>query len=146
MKFLVKTIRCNDESNDFRYLVRLGIRGGEFLPYEVSQVFEINAETIGIRGKAHFGNPSERCDANFWTADVTFIGRDGDNLEQFLCRLVERLEPHATYLRLLSQRGVEMECFVAIFIEGRCDNTISHELNGALAELNIDLRLDVHGS
>lgn len=145
MIFFAKTIHCSGGLNNFRYLASLSLHGGDFDPREASQNLELSADRIGIRGEAHPTIAGKSSAAHFWHRDVTFLGRDGDSLDQFLQRLVDRLKSHARYLQQLSHCGVEVECFVGVFLDGGCDTAISHRLLSELATLRINLRLDVYG-
>jgi hypothetical protein len=67
-------------------------------------------------------------------------------LVPFLERLVKTLEPHRDFLRRIVDEDGEIQCFVGIFTDTNCDQILPFNLLGDLAELRIDLRLDLYGS
>ncbi|MCE9533002.1 MAG: DUF4279 domain-containing protein [Planctomycetes bacterium] len=73
------------------------------------------------------------------------IIQDGE-LVGYLQRLTVTFEPHREFLRRMYEEGGNVECFVGIFTDTNCDQILPFDLLGKLAELRIDLRLDLYGS
>jgi Domain of unknown function (DUF4279) len=67
-------------------------------------------------------------------------------LTSFLERLVKTLEPHRDFLRRIVDEGGAIECFVGVFTDTNCDQVLPFSLLSDLAELRIDLRLDLYGN
>ena len=66
------------------------------------------------------------------------------DLTEFLPSLIERLKPHASYFSALGCEGGSVELFCGIFADGNWDESFHHTLLRRLADMAIDLRLDVY--
>jgi hypothetical protein len=79
-----------------------------------------------------------------WSHD--FGTRQDGELASFLWDLADFLKPHQEFLRRIVAEGGAVECFVGVFTDTNCDQMLPFGLLGALAELRLDLRLDLYGS
>ena len=66
------------------------------------------------------------------------------DLTDLLPSVIDRLTPHATYFWDLVREGGSVELFCGVFAAGNWDESFHHSLLRRLAELAIDLRLDVY--
>jgi hypothetical protein len=104
-------------------------------PYRQSQVGEQKVTPSGtpLRGNYLFSSWGYEFDANA-IADLT----------AFLPSIIEQLKPHASYFETLVREGGSVELFCGIFADGNWDESFHHSLLRKLAEMAIDLRLDVY--
>ena len=94
-------------------------------------------------GQVHRSIPNRAYDFSHWSCKLT--ATDGDDIPTFLGQLVTKLSQHRDYLHELSDGGGEIECFIGIFPDRLCDQLYPHNLLALLADLRINLRLDVYG-
>ena len=66
------------------------------------------------------------------------------NLGDLLRELLEQLQPHRAFPRRVVRERGAVELFCGVFADGNWDECLDHELLGWLADLRIDLRLDVY--
>ena len=82
-------------------------------------------------------------DRSFWRH--RFSTPDDIDLPEFLHRIAFSLQPHRTFLRSLRDTGGDLELFVGLFAEGKnIGATISYDLMSILADLGIDVGLDIY--
>jgi len=73
-----------------------------------------------------------------------FDARAVTDLSEFLPCLLDRLTPHGTYFLELIRDGGNVELFCGVFADVNWDESFHHTLLRRLAEMGIDLRLDVY--
>lgn len=66
------------------------------------------------------------------------------DLSKFLPSVIEQLTPHNLYLLGLVSEGGRVELFCGIFAQGNWDESFHHTMLRKLADMAIDLRLDVY--
>ena len=82
-------------------------------------------------------------DCSFWRH--RFPTPDDSDLPGFLHRIAVSLQPHRSFLRSLRETGGDLELFVGLFAEGKnIGATISYDLMSILADLGIDVGLDIY--
>ena len=67
-----------------------------------------------------------------------------DELGEMLSGLLARLEEHRAFFRRVTIEGGSTMIFCGVFTDGNWDERFDYGLLGALADLKLDLRLDVH--
>jgi hypothetical protein len=77
-----------------------------------------------------------------WSHD--FDVQEAAELCRVLENLVEDLQYHRPFFHRMVQEGGTVELFCGVFAAGNWDEVLPHTLMRALAELHIDLRLDVY--
>ena len=65
-------------------------------------------------------------------------------LTEFLFSISERLKPHASYFSDLVREGGSVELFCGIFADDNWDENFHHTLLRRLADMAMNLRLDVY--
>lgn len=73
-----------------------------------------------------------------------FDVKGASELGVVLENMAERLQCHETFFHRVVDDGGTIELFCGVFAAGNWDEVLSHSLMGRLAELRIDLRLDVY--
>jgi len=134
---------------DFHYSVSLHVSHPDIDPALISQALALQATHRPTRkGEAKTtpkGTPREgHWEFSHWSHSFEIV-QDGE-LVAFLRHLAERLEPHREFLQRIVEDGGAIECFVGIFTDTNCDQILPFDLLGKLAELRVDLRLDMYGS
>jgi len=66
------------------------------------------------------------------------------DLGTFLASLSQRLVPHGSFFVGLVREGGSVELFCGVFADGNWDEVLDHTLMRRLADMAIDLRLDVY--
>ena len=66
------------------------------------------------------------------------------DLSEFLAIVVEQLETHASFLTNLVREEGRIELFCGIFADGNWDESFPRQILRRLADLSVDLRLDVY--
>lgn len=70
--------------------------------------------------------------------------RNGENVAQFLDRIVVELSPGHALLRQIVDDGGSVECFIGLFAKALCDQVFPSHILLKLGTLGIDLRLDYY--
>jgi hypothetical protein len=82
-------------------------------------------------------------DRSFWRH--SFSPPDDSDLPAFLHRVAATLQRHREFFRSLRETGGDTELFVGLFSEGtNIGATIAHDLMAVLADLSIDIGLDIY--
>ena len=80
---------------------------------------------------------------NYWRVDLQTT--NGHDLVDFLSELAKKLAPHRDFLIELSNTGGEVCCFIGVYTPSCCAHQFHRELLSKLADLGLDLRLDIYG-
>jgi hypothetical protein len=134
---------------DCHYSVSLHVSHPDIDPELISRALALQpthrATRMGEVKTTPKGTPREgRWEFSHWSHNFEIV-QDGE-LAAFMWRLTEMLEPHGDFLRRIVDEGGAVECFVGIFTDTNCDQILPFDLLGKLAELRVDLRLDLYGS
>jgi hypothetical protein len=134
---------------DFHYSVSLHISHPDIAPELITRALALQPTHRPTRkGEAKTtpkGIPREGYwEFSHWSHSFEII--QDRELVPFLERLARTLEPHREFLWRIVDEGGAVECFVGVFTDTNCDQVLPFDLLGKLAELRIDLRLDVYGS
>lgn len=130
--------------NDFEYCGSLCISGPNFDPTEATDQLNMQPHSTTVAGSPHPKDPRRISKLSTWSIKLT--AHDGEDLPTFLYRVVDLLAPAKAYLTQLSQNKTRIECFVGIFPTQLCDQCYFCELLLQLAELHVDLRLDMYSA
>jgi hypothetical protein len=132
----------------FEYSVAFRIRHPNKAPDEISIRLSLTPKTAWLAGdprKTRLGVPLEGTyESTYWSCDLEHPPDVG--LAGFLEESAENLAPHKEFLREIRSTGGEVEFFVGWFSNFNSGEIFSYKLLSALAELQIDLSLDVYGS
>jgi hypothetical protein len=134
---------------DFRYSVSLHVSHPDIDPDLISQELGLQpTHRPTCRGEAKTapnGTPRDGYwEFSHWSHRFEIV-QDGE-LVTFLQHLAATLEPHREFLRGLEEDGGVVEFFVGIFTDTNCDQILPFDLMGKLADLRVNLRLDLYGS
>lgn len=66
------------------------------------------------------------------------------DLAPVLDELVQRLQSHRSFFHRIVMEGGKIEFFCGVFAAGNWDESLPHSLLGRLADLKVNLRLDVY--
>ena len=66
------------------------------------------------------------------------------DLSEFLPSIIQRLSPHAAFLKSLTSEGGRIDLLCGLWADGNWDENFPHQLLRDLSALSIDLRLDVY--
>jgi hypothetical protein len=133
---------------DFHYNVSLHVRHPDMNPDLISRELALQpTHRPTRRGEAKTtpnGTPREgHWEFSHWSHSFDIV-QDGE-LVEFLRHLAGTLEPHREFLQRIVADGGAVECFVGIFTDSNCDQVLPFDLLGKLADLRVDLRLDLYG-
>lgn len=131
----------------FTYDATLHIRHPTISPAEITRQIGRNpkrSHAVGTSKSTPAGTPrlGEWKD-NFWLAELETI--DGQDIVEFLAKLLEQLRPCRDFLQQVSDTGGEVCCFVGVYTDRCCAHQFSRQLLADLAGLGLDLRLDIYG-
>ncbi len=134
---------------DFHYSVSLHISHPDIAPELITQELGLQpTRRPTCKGEAKTtpnGTPREGYwEFSHWWHRFEII-QDGEWVV-FPERLVGTLEPHRAFLRRIVGEEDTVECFVGLFTDTNCDQILPFGLMGKLADLRMDLRLDLYGS
>src|SRR3954470_21644165 len=128
------------------FKVSLSVTHPEIDPIEISVALELppkRATRSGAPRTTPKGTPlAGMHEFSCWTHEFDVAG--ASELGVVLESLVERLQRHRQFFHRVVQEGGAVELFCGIFTAGNWDEILSHKLMGQLAELRVDLRLDVY--
>ena len=126
--------------------ISLHVRHPDIAPEVVTNVLGLVPErttSAGTSRKRPDGIPlSGTYQLSSWKHEFDVSG--ARDLHAVLAGLVERLEEHWLFFhRIVNEKGV-VELFCGVFADGNWDEVLPHALLARLADLRIDLRLDVY--
>jgi len=134
---------------DFEYTVSLQIRHPDIAPEMITRALALQPTHRPTRKGEPKTTPKGAPLAGYWEFSHwshRFEITQDRELVPYLERLVKSLEPQRDFLQRLVDEGGAVECFVGVFTDTNCDQVLPFGLLGELAELRIDLRLDLYGS
>ena len=115
-------------------------------PGEISRQLSLSPSRQTRAGQNRVTPAGERLDGTYrfssWghALDMSEV----TDLTEFLPSLIERLAPHAAFFQNLVREGGSVELFCGVFADGNWDESFHHSLLRKLADMAIDLRLDVY--
>lgn len=134
--------------NDFEYCASLHIVHPSLDPDAISDALPLHPERTHRRGdprQTRRGTPLPGAyPTGYWCCEL--VVHDGENIEAFLTRLVDDLEPAREMLRGISDDDGEVECFISLFAKSLCDQSLPPNLLLTLGQIGISLRLDYYGA
>jgi hypothetical protein len=80
----------------------------------------------------------------YWTAKLAGGEWPQKPLVGAISGVLDQLAAHEDYLHRFRSQGGKIELFIGWFFEGQSGDVFSHHLLARLADLNIDLSLDVY--
>jgi hypothetical protein len=80
---------------------------------------------------------------NYWSSRLP--PKLSGSLHESLANLCLMLEPHTDFFRQISSTGGRAEFFVGWFPNGQAGEVLSHTLLRMIADLRVDLALDIYG-
>ncbi len=130
----------------FRYAVSLRIHHPDVDPGAISDRLGLAPRAAWKAGDARSARDGTalggRHDSTYWTSP---LGQGpGDGLEEALEAFTSRLAPQGDFFRELHATGGRIEYFVGWFSETNCGVILGCRLLQALADLRIDLALDIY--
>jgi len=134
--------------NDFEYCASLHLEHSALDPAVITQALHLEPEHSHFAGEPR-RTPKGRSregvyPSGYWFAKLEVV--DGENLEQFLWRVLQRVEPIRELLASITNDNGNAECFVGLFATGLCDQSLSAKLLVEFGQRGIDLRLDYYPS
>lgn len=132
-------------TGDFRYELSLRIWHPSLPPEEFSEALSLVPDTGWAAG-----SPSKRFDGSISTRPVSYWSARLTQEEPLplgvaLHRACRMLQPYAGFVRQIVSTGGRLEFFVGWFSGRNSGEVFSHSLLSDIAELHIDLALDVYG-
>lgn len=131
---------------DFEYTASLFIAHPQLNPDDVSHALKMSPRRSHRAGEARrtpVGRPLAGVyPTGCWSVELET--RDGEDVAEFLMRIVRKFESAKTFLRGIVDDGGDVECFVGLFATQLCDQIFPAKLLYDLGQLGIDLRLDYY--
>lgn len=135
--------RYQEGLNEFQYCASLNITHPSIVPDVISKTLDMTADRSSQAGEKRNRNPELIHEFSKWQCSLPL--EEGNSIATFLAILIKQLRSHRQFLCKLSDEGGSTECFIGIFVDRLCDQVYPHEVLQQLAELRIDLRLDIYG-
>ena len=128
------------------FKVSLGIRHPTIDPGDISRALSLSPSRQSKVGDQRVTPTGTRLEGTY---QFSSWGHEFDSsgvadLTEFLPSVIDRLAPHTSYLAALDREGGSVELFCGIFADGNWDESFHHTLLRGLADMAIDLRLDVY--
>jgi hypothetical protein len=115
-------------------------------PVEISNALGLTPQRTTRAGASRTSPKGEALagayEFSYWTHQFDTEG--ASELGLVLEGLVERLKRNQQFLHQIVKDGGSVQLFCGVFAAGNWDEILSHTLMGRLAELRVDLRLDVY--
>jgi len=132
----------------YRYQISLRVRHPAMDPAGISAAFRLDPKRCWKAGDPRMtpvGTPlSGTWRESYWVTDVL----DGDcpdkTLAVALSELAERFSPHRQFFQKIRAEGGRVEFFVGWYIDGNRGDIFDVTLLGRLADLGINLSLDIY--
>jgi hypothetical protein len=128
------------------FAVSLSIRHPDIDPAVISAALGLVpkwASRAGMPRTAPKGEPSRGTyQVSHWSHQFDVQG--ALDLGPVLEDLVEKLHCHKSFFHRIVEEGGEVEFFCGVWAAGNWDESLPHSLLGRLAELRVNLRLDVY--
>ena len=128
------------------FKVSLSVKHPDIDPADVSAALDLAPERTTRTGAPRTtpkGDPlTGTYEFSCWTHQFDIEG--ASELGVVLESLVKRLQRHQGFFHRVVQQGGSIELFCGVFAAGNWDEILSHTLMGQLADLRVDLRLDVY--
>jgi len=130
-----------------RYRVSLRLQGDELDPHAVSELLDLEAETIGVKGAPRLGKNGRTYapfKTNFWVSSREFgpaLDFD-DQVQALFATLGDRVR---VLKDLCAREGIEGELFCGFFSAGRCTgDVISPKTIQLIADAELALNLHLY--
>jgi len=134
--------------NNFTFKLSLRFFGHSFDPSDVSAELGLVphvSHKVGEQRRTLDGAELPgKYDKSYWTARLAPL--EDENPSEALERTIAELYGHKAFFQAMHARGGRAEFFIGWFSAGNSGDTLPWDLLGKLAELKIDLALDVYGS
>jgi hypothetical protein len=128
------------------FKVSLSVTHPDIDPAEISAALDLVPERATRSGAPRTtpkGGPLKGTyEFSCWTHQFDIEG--ASELGVVLESLLERLQRHQQFFHRVVLEGGSVELFCGVFAAGNWDEILSHTLLGRLADLRVDLRLDVN--
>lgn len=134
--------------NPYRCKISLRIQHPGANPADITSVLGVNPFRSWRAGEPRStlkGTPLEGTwRDSYWTAPVAEGRWPQERLADAIAALLDQLAAHRDFLRQLRSNGGRVELFVGWFLEGQGGDVLGCALLGRMADLGIDLSLDVY--
>jgi len=134
--------------NPYRYKISLRLRHPSLDPAEITSALQRSPFRSWRAGEPRTtprGTPLEgRNRETYWTAKVVEGGWPDKGLAVAMRELLDQLVPHRDFFDRIRSDGGKVELFVGWFFDGQSGGTFDCDLMARMADLNIDLSLDVY--
>jgi hypothetical protein len=129
----------------YSYRVSLRVRHPTIQPAEISAALSLVPRFAWAAGSPEPSStdPAAMHESTYWSAVLD--PEPGLSLATFLDRATRRLEVHAAFLSEVRSTGGAVEYFVGWFLNRNAGELLPHTLLRRLAEMGIDLALDLYG-
>jgi hypothetical protein len=81
---------------------------------------------------------------SYWAASLAEGQWPKERLVDAIIGLLDLLAPHKHFFHQIRSQGGKVELFVGWFLDGQSGGVFSHDLLARMADLKIDLSLDVY--
>ena len=134
--------------NPYRYKISLRFRHPTADPAEITLALGIIPSRSWRAGEPRCtptGSPLKgRWPETYWTARLAEGEWPTKSLVDAISDLIDQLAAHEDYFHQFRSKGGKIELFIGWFFEGQSGDVFSHHLLARMADLNIDLSLDVY--
>jgi hypothetical protein len=128
------------------FAVSLGIRHPDANPADITHAIGLVPKMTSRLGEPRKTPKGKRLGGtyqfSYWSHSFDVAG--AVNLAPVLEQLIVRLRPYKPFFRRIVRETGTVELFCGVFVDGNWDEALSHEVMRHLADLHIDLRLDVY--
>jgi hypothetical protein len=135
--------------NAYQSKISLRLRHPSLDPSEITSALQLNPSSSGRAGEART-SPSGRQlqgqnQESYWTARLIEDRWPPVGLPDLLGRVLGQLAPHRSFFHEIRSQGGTVELFVGWFFDGNSGDVFDCDLLARMADLKIDLSLDVYG-
>jgi len=143
-----KTVEHAATGVRYQYKISLRFRHATADPADITLALGINPSRSWRAGDPRCtptGRPLEgRWRDTYWTARLVEGQWPQEPLVDAIGRLLDRLAAHKDFFHQIRSQGGKVELFVGWFFNGQSGGDFTHDLLARMADLNIDLALDIY--
>jgi Domain of unknown function (DUF4279) len=134
--------------NSYQYDISLRVRHPSLDPAEITSALGLNPSRSWRAGEVRTtpkGNPLEaRYSNSYWVVQLGKGGWPDKTLAAVVNELLDQLAPHQGLFQRIRAEGGTVEFFVGWLFEGNSGDVFDCDLLARMADLKIDLSLDVY--
>src|SRR5215472_14784523 len=143
-----KTVEHATTGVRYQYKIHLRFRHTTADPSDITLALAINPSRSWRAGEPRRtpkGNPlGGRWADSYWTAILAEGQWPQQRLVDAIGSLLDRLAAHKDFFHQIRSQGGKVELFVGWFFNGQSGGDFTHDLLARMADLNIDLALDIY--